>query len=297
MTDPREQADMFNAHYASVFTRCKTAPPTLEKITEERIEDVDFSVETIKSLIDNLKEKSSPGPDEISNRVLKELRDELALPLQILFRKSLDESRVPSGWKESIVSPIYKKGDKGAPVNYRPVNLTSSVCKIMERVLKNPIEEHLEKNVLKNSQHGFRCGRSPQTNLIEFMNQVTKWTDEGKSVDVIYFDLSKAFDKVDHERLERKMEASGICGKIKRWICEWLRERKQYVRVDGLLSGWEDVGSSVPQGTVLGGILFSVYIRDLDDEIVAFARKFADDTKAANVVETREDAVRMKRET
>ena len=296
VTDPRVQADMFNAHYASVFTRCTTAPPTIEKITEERIEDADFSVETIKDLIDNLKENSSPGPDGISNRVLKELRDELALPLQMLFRKSLDESSVPRGWKESIISPIYKKGDKGAPVNYRPVNLTSSVCKIMERVLKKPIEEHMEKHVLKNSQHGFRSGRSPQTNLIEFMDKVTKWIDEGKSVDILYFDLSKAFDKVDHGRLEKKMEAAGIGGKLKRWICEWLRERKQFVRVDGVLSGEEDVGSSVPQGTVLGGILFSIYIRDVDDEIVAFARKFADDMKAANVVETEEDAERMQRD-
>ena len=86
----------------------------------------------------------------------------------------------------------------------------------MERILKKPIEEHIEKNVSKNSQHGFRSGRSPQTNLIEYMDQVTKWIDEGRSVDVIYFDLSKAFDKVDHERLETKMEASGICGKIKK---------------------------------------------------------------------------------
>ena len=294
--DPKEQAERFNEHYASVFTRSTIAPPCKEPVTEEKIEDVDFSVETVKNLIDGLKERASPGPDGINNRVLKETRDIIAYPLFRLFRKSLDEGIVPRGWKDSIISPIYKKGKKSEPVNYRPVNLTSNVCKLMERVLKRSIEDHLEKKVTKNSQHGFRPGRSPLTNLVEFGGKITEWVDEGRSVDVVYFDLSKAFDKVCHERLVVKLEAAGVCGLIQKWIREWLSERRQAVRVDGMVSSWTEVKSSTPQGTVLGGTLFTVYIDDVDDDVTGFFRKFADDTKGANIVENRNDADRMQQD-
>ena len=158
VTDTWKQAEIFNSHYASVFTRSTTPSPEIRDITEEKLEDVEITVEEVKNLIDGLKEDASPGPDEISNRVLKELKDELALPLQILFRKSLDDGHVPEGWKESVVSPIYKKGEKSAPVNYRPVNLTSNVCKLMERVLKKQMEEHLEKTFLKTRNTGSGVG-------------------------------------------------------------------------------------------------------------------------------------------
>ena len=296
IVDPAEQAESFNAHYSSVFTRSEKEPPTIEHVTNEKIEDVVISVELIKSLIDGLKESSSPGPDGISNRVLKELRDELATPLQMLFRKSLDEGEVPQSWKDSVISPIYKKGSKGEPINYRPVNLTSNVCKLMERVLKIGIEEHLEKNVLSNSQHGFRRGRSPQTNLIEFVDKITKWVDEGKSVDVVFFDLSKAFDRVCHKRLAIKMEAVGIHGKVKIWVCNWLDGRRQAVRVEDCLSEWRPVDSSVPQGTVLGGTMFNIYVDDIDEDVEGFVRKFADDTKDANVVECQSDAEKFQKD-
>ena len=147
-----------------------------------------------------------------------------------------------------------------------------------------------------NSQHGFRRGRSPQTNLIEFMDHVTRWLDEGKSVDIVYFDFSKAFDKVCHSRLAVKMEAAGIRGKVKDWVCEWLRGRRQKVVVDGMESDWEDVGSGVPQGTVLGGTLFILFVNDIDEGLGSFSRKFADDTKCARVVETVEEAEAFQRD-
>ena len=296
MTDPRKQAERFNEHYASVFTRSTTAPPRKERVTEIKIEDVEFTTETIKNLIEGLEERSSPGPDGLNNRILKELKDVISYPLYALFRKSLDDGIVPRGWKDSVISPIYKKGNKSAPINYRPVNLTSNVCKLMERVLKRGIEDHLEGNVTKNSQHGFRRGRSPLTNLVEFIDKITKWIDEGKCVDVVYFDFSKAFDKVCHERLMVKLEAAGVCGKVQGWIREWLTERRQCVKVDGAMSAWKPVESSTPQGTVLGGTLFNVYVDDVDDDVVGFVRKFADDTKEASVVENEEDAEQLQRD-
>ena len=110
--------------------------------------------------IDVLKEKSAPGPDNIGNRVLKQLKEQLAFPLSILFRESLDVGEVPTEWKDSTITPIYKKGRRSEPANYRPVNLTRNTCKLMEKIVKVEVENHLERHVIGNSQHGFRRGRS-----------------------------------------------------------------------------------------------------------------------------------------
>ena len=294
--DPREQAEILNSHYATVFTRSEGDLPVKRNVTENILDDIDMSVERVMDTIDELKENSAPGPDKISNKIIRELKEQIALPLSILFRKSLDSGEVPSEWKDSTITPIFKKGKRCDPGNYRPVNLTSNTCKLMEKIIKVDVERHLEAHVLGDSQHGFRQGRSPQTNMVEFLDKVTKWMDEGKCVDVIYFDFSKAFDKVCHKRLAVKMEAVGIRGKVKAWICEWLRGRRQKVVVDGIESGWEEVGSSVPQGTVLGGVLFILYINDIDEVVIAFMRKFADDTKVAKIVESEEDAKELQRD-
>ena len=267
VVDPKDQAEIFNAHYATVFTRSQVDPPSIEHVTMHTIEDIEISVERVKNTIDELKAKSAAGPDNIGNQILKELKDQLSLPLSILFRKSLDGGEVPREWKDSSITPIYKKGKRSEPGNYRPVNLTSNTCKLMEKILKVDIENHLESHVISNSQHGFRRGRSPQTNLLEFMDRLTKWLDEGRSVDVIYFDFSKAFDKVCHRRLGVKMEAAGIKGKLKAWICDWLQGRRQKVVVEGAESGWEEVLSGVPQGSVLSGTLFKLFVNDIDDGV------------------------------
>ena len=163
----------------------------------------------------------------------------------------------------------------------------------MERVVNVELSDFLEKRVLSNTQHGFRKGRSCQTNLIEFQDKVTGWIDEGKSVDVLYVDFKKAFDKVDHERLMIKLKAVGIDGKLWGWLKDWLSGRFQRVMVNGKASGWVMVESGVPQGTVLGGPLFTVFIDDIDEFIRALLRKFADDTKMARIVKNQEDALRF----
>lgn len=127
-----------------------------------------------------------------------------------------------------------------------------------------------------------RRGRSPQTNLIEFLNVTTMWHDEGKPFDLLYLDFSKAFDKVCHKRLLVKLAAIGIGGKLLTWIQDWLANRKQRVVIDGQYSEWVAVESSVIQGSCMGGIFFNIFIDDIDDAIYeAITRKFADDTKVA----------------
>ena len=130
--------------------------------------------------------------------------------------------------------------------------------------------QHVESHgLLCDAQHGFRTGRSPQTNLVEFLNETTKWIDDGKAFDIIYLDFSKAFDKVSHAKLVEKLEMANIVGKVKVWIADWLKGRKQRVKVEESFSDWIDVLSSVVQGSVLGGTLFDIFIDDIRKEVMA----------------------------
>ena len=293
VTDPKDKADYMNEFFSSVFTRCNTPPPSKDPSGMNKLSDIEISEQKVIDAIDRSREYSAPGPDNMTNKVLIELKSELATPFAILFRKSLDELHVPDEWRLSNVTPVYKKGSKADPGNYRPVSLTSNVCKVMERVVNETLGPYINQNVLNNTQHGFRKGRSCQTNLIEFFYQIGGWLDESQNVDVLYLDFAKAFDKVDHERLMVKLAAAGIEGKLWAWIKDWLSKRYQRVLVDGKSSCWLLVVSGMPQGTVLAGPLFTVFVKDMDEIVRAFLRKFADDTKMASIIRNLLDAERF----
>ena len=301
--DPKEQAVLLNRYFASVFTKSTAAlPAPPPRVKEEyKIDDFIITEEKVSLVIGNLREQAAMGPDEIPPIIIKELGKELTKPLTILFKASIEQGKIPDEWRTAIVSPIYKgKGKKSEAGNYRPVSLTCVIGKMMERIVKEQLTMYLEgNNLLTDAQHGFRNGRSPQTNLIEFQNKTTKWMDSGRSFDILYFDFEKAFDKVCHERLVMRLGQFGVSGKAREWLKDWLRGRRQRVRVNGELSEWEEVISSVIQGSVLGGTLFAIFVNEMikkyPELATLLAILFADDTKVAQVVENEEDAERLQK--
>ena len=217
-----------------------------------------------------------------ATKLLKEIVEQISTPLAKLFNLSLEEGIVPSEWKEANITSLFKKGSRKKPENYRLVSLTSVVCKLIETLIRDHMVEFLVKHKLINtSQYGFLKATSCLTNLLRFLEEITKWVDDGSTVDVVYLDFQKAFDKVPHQRLLLNLKAHGIGNDVINWIEKWHTHRRHRVIVDGEISNWKFVLSGVPQGSVLGPILFLIYIyiNDLEDDISSRVLKFADDTK------------------
>ena len=261
------------------------------KQKESFLTNVDFSKEDVKKILHSLDISKSPGPDNFHPRILKELSNELSEPLFLLFSKLLIDGILPKIWKDAHVTPVYKKGEKCSPGNYRSISLTSVICKTLEKLIRNAIVDHMEKNSLFNkSQHGFMKTRSCMTQLLETLEEWTDLLDKKFSIDVIYLDFQKAFDTIPHQRLLSKVHAYGIRGQVYEWIRNFLLNRRQRVVLNISKSNWTEVISGVPQGSVLGPILFILHKNDLPDAISCVSKLFADDTKLYRTVDSYGDS-------
>jgi len=250
----------------------------------------------VKEQLKNLNVNKSSGPDLVHPRILYELREELAYPLTKIFNLSIVNKTLPNDWKSANISAIYKKGKKNEVSNYRPISLTCIACKVMETLVRDKIMEYFVLNKLfTDKQFGFLKGRSTVTQLLHIMEQWTKLLETGGRIDVIYTDLEKAFDKVPHRRLISKLRSYGIDEQLVSWIEAFLIHRKQRVVVNGTTSEWEEVLSGIPQGSVLGPLLFIIYINDVveacGDRVNVFL--FADDAKIYNYIAHQQDEVML----
>ena len=290
-TSDQDKADTLNSFFASVFTKEDIVNmPVINEGSYSNgsfLSDLRVTPEAVRSKLSNLKPDKAQGPDKIPPRVLKELSNELSEPIALLFNKSLEEGKIPSEWKMAEVTAIFKKGCKSEPGNYRPVSLTCVLCKVLESLVRDVVVSHFAvNNLYANCQHGFRERRSCVTQLIEFVDRLTALTEEGEPIDIIYLDFKKAFDSVPHGRLLSKLAAYGITGRVLKWIEDFLSDRVQCVRIGNAKSGKEKVLSGIPQGSILGPILFTIFINDIPEGIESFCHIFADDTKLYNAAKS-----------
>ena len=288
-----EKSNILQDQFSSVFTREPDGPlPPFEKQTDKSIFDILVSQEMVHNQIKILNPNKSCGPDDIHSRLLLELADEMAEPIAIILNRTMKEGTLPNDWKKAYVTPIYKKGAKNKAENYRPVSLTSIICKLMEKIIKEAIMKHIvDNNLLSKNQFGFVTGRSTVTQLLKYLDECIDEIVDGGIIDVIYMDFAKAFDTVPHRRLMHKLEAYGIRGMINGRLSAFLSNRSQVVKVNGTESRSSPVISGIPQGSVLGPLLFVLYINDLPEQVTSSVFLFADDTKVLRKVTSLEDAV------
>ena len=229
-------------------------------------------------LLRNIDIKKAIGPDCIPNIILKCCAEELAPGLTDIFNISINTGTLPEDWRNANIAPIFKKGNRHLAENYRPVSLTSISCKLLEHIICKHLLTHFENhNILSSLNHGFRSGFSCETQLLVTVDDLMKSFDRGKQTDVVILDFSKAFDTVPHDKLLTKLSSFGINGSLLSWFEAFLTKRKMRVVCEGAYSKYAPVDSGVPQGTVLGPILFLCHINDLPDCVKSQVRLFADD--------------------
>ena len=298
-TDSLSKSEILNQQFKSVFTPPSlTEAPKLPGTPFPPIKDLHITEHGVFKLIEGINTRKSSGPDGIPGKLLQSLAKELASVLRFIFEQSLLTGDLPTDWTRANVAPVFKKGSKLQAVNYRPVSLTCITCKLFEHIICRHVLGHLEQHkILTELQHGFRSGRSCETQLITTFQDIAESYDKkGSQIDIAVLDFSKAFDTVPHDGLLSKLKHYGIDKNIWQWISNFLKNRKQCVVVDGISSSPVDVDSGVPQGTVLGPILFLLHINDLPSIVSSKVRLFADDCLIYKQIKNNNDQIELQRD-
>ena len=249
----------------------------------QELQEITLTESEVRNVIKNLENNKAVGPDRIHNRLLKASVDIIVPHLTSFFNRCLNDGCFPSLWKTANITPIFKKGNKNDCTNYRPISLLSCTGKVFERCIHRHILQYLTtNNILTDSQSGFLPGDSTVNQLLSIYNSLCENYDKSITSQSIYFDISKAFDRVWHRGLLLKLDAIGIRGRLLKWFESYLKKRKQKVVIKGDNSDEKVVTAGVPQGSVLGPLLFLVYINDIVDNIQSVIKLFADDTSLSN---------------
>ena len=278
-------AESFNNFFVSIGPQlaenisCETNPLTYVNNIERSIVILDVTCEEIKGVIHSLNNSSS-GWDEIPTFLVKKCVDSFIEPLTYLVNSSISEGIFPSELKLARVVPIFKSGDPSLITNYRPISVLSFFSKVFEKVMYNHIISFMNKNdVLYDQQFGFRQKHSTQQAIIMLVDKITRSLDAGDIVISVFLDLKKAFDTVDHHILFKKLYAYGIRGKVLKWFHSYLFNRSQYVIYDDMQSETHHVKCGVPQGSIMGPLLFIIYMNDICNvSKFLYTILYADDT-------------------
>ena len=240
--------------------------------------NITVSLNGILKLLKDLNPNKAAGPDQLKPLVLQRLCEVIAPVLHVIYQKSLDTGRVPIDWSIAYVCPLFKKGDTSLASNYRPISLTSILCKVLEHIVTTNVVSHMDQcNLLYDLQHGFRSKRSCETQLVTLIEELMRNPLAGSQTDIVMLNFSKAFDKVNHQKLLLKLNRYGDRGPSLKWIHAFLSGRTQIVVLENEKSETVSVTSGVHQGSVLGPILFLIDTNDLPDRTRSKVRLFAYD--------------------
>lgn len=297
ITDKWQVASSFNHYFQSVFTRDDGILPNFYvPCGIPAITDVTVNQQGLFNLLLNLDAKKSSGPDEIPNIFLKRYAEWCSHYLVIIFNLTLDKGTIPRDWKCGKIIPVHKKGDKTILSNYRPISLTSTCCKTLEHILSKHLITFIESNkLLGSNQYGFRRGCSTTTQLIEIFHDLSITADKGGQTDIIFLDFAKAFDRVSHPKLLYKLSHVLKNDQIVDWLNSYLSGREQYVYFKKERTESLQVISGVPQGSVLGPLLFILFISDMgkDFDSAVTLKHFADDTVIYSNISSNEDQLNL----
>ena len=258
----------------------------LKRKTHESLSTIDFLTDDILKIIRNLDPNKVHGHDMISIRMIKICDTSICRPLKLIFQACLESGKFPNEWKKVNVVPFYKKGDKQILKNYPQISLLPIAGKIFERLLYDKMFEFfIANNLISKNQSGFRPGNSCIIQLLSITHEIYQFFDDNLEVRAVFLDISKAFDKVWHKGLIFKLKENGISDKILNIITDFLSFRKQRVVLNVQASPWVSIKASVPQGSILGPLLFLIYINDLSDDLSTTVKVFADDTSVFSIVQ------------